>query len=65
MGYSLQANRKMLQVGTDHPDRDAQFKNINATCLLYMGDHQPVVSIDCKKKENVGTVSKIIKMQKT
>lgn len=57
MGYSLQANRKMLQVGTDHPDRDAQFKNINTTCLLYMEDHQPVVSIDCKKKENVGNFS--------
>ena len=57
MGYSLQANRKMLQVGNDHPDRDAQFKHINATCLLYMEDHQPVISIDCKKKENVGEFS--------
>ena len=57
MGYSLQGNRKMLQVGENHPDRDAQFKNINATCLLYMEDQQPVVSIDCKKKENIGNFS--------
>ena len=57
MGYSLQSNRKMLQVGDNHPDRDAQFKHINDTCLLYMGDRQPVISIDCKKKENIGNFS--------
>ena len=57
MGYSLQSNRKMLQAGKDHPDRDTQFRHINETCLLYMEDHQPVVSIDCKKKENVGNFS--------
>ena len=57
MGYSLQGNRKMLQVGNDHPDRDAQFRHINATCSLYMEDCQPVISIDCKKKENVGNFS--------
>lgn len=57
MGYSLQTNRKLLQVGENHPDRDAQFRNINDTCLLYMEDHQPVVSIDCKKKENIGNFS--------
>ena len=57
LGYSLQSNRKMIQVGKQHPDRNAQFEHINATCLLYMEDQQPVVSIDCKKKENIGNFS--------
>jgi transposase len=29
MGYSLQQNQKMLQVGVPHPDRNAQFEYIN------------------------------------
>jgi transposase len=29
MGYSKQANQKMLQVGESHPDRNAQFEHIN------------------------------------
>ncbi len=57
MGYHLQGNRKMLKDGDDHPDRDAQFRNINAACLLYMEDQQPVVSMDCRKKETVGNDS--------
>ena len=57
MGYSLQKNQKMEQVGKKHPDRNAQFIHMNDTCLLYMDDHQPVISIDCKKKENVGNYS--------
>ena len=31
MGYSKQLNRKMLQVGTPHPDRNEQFEFINST----------------------------------
>lgn len=54
LGYSLQKNRKMEQVGKKHPDRNAQFVHINDTCLLYMDDNQPAISIDCKKKEIVG-----------
>ena len=57
MGYSLQKNQKMEQIGKKHPDRNAQFVHINDTCLLYMNDDQPVISIDCKKKENVGNDS--------
>ena len=53
-GYTLQANRKLEQVGKAHEDRDAQFKHINDTCALYMEQCQPVISIDCKKKENLG-----------
>lgn len=54
MGYSLQVNQKMNQVGDQHPDRDAQFRHINDTAKKYMDDGYPVVSIDCKKKENIG-----------
>ena len=54
IGYSKQANRKMLQAGKTHPDRDAQFRYINETSKEYMGEGIPVISIDCKKKENIG-----------
>lgn len=54
MGYSLQVNQKMNQVGDQHPDRDAQFRHINDTAEKYMNDGYPVISIDCKKKENIG-----------
>ena len=50
-GYSLQANRKMLE-GNQHPDRDAQFSNRRVKAFQRLG--QPVVSVDAKKKELVG-----------
>jgi len=53
MGYSLQANRKVLE-GTDHPDRDAQFRHIHAAVQLQLSLGQPVISVDTKKKELVG-----------
>jgi Rhodopirellula transposase DDE domain len=52
-GYSLQANRKTKE-GTDHPDRDAQFRYINRRVRAFQGGGQPVVSVDAKKKELVG-----------
>lgn len=54
LGYSKQLNQKMLQVGKAHPDRDAQFKYIDATSKAYIAQGVPVISIDCKKKENIG-----------
>ncbi len=53
LGYSLQANRK-TEEGQDHPDRDAQFEHINAKVRSFQRRGQPVVSVDTKKKENVG-----------
>lgn len=53
-GYTLQANRKLEQVGDSHPDRDEQFQHINRTSIAYMEQGEPVISIDCKKKENIG-----------
>jgi hypothetical protein len=52
-GYSLQGNRKTLE-GSTHPDRDAQFQFITERVKATMGQGQPVISVDTKKKELVG-----------
>ncbi len=52
-GYSLQSNRKTNE-GKSHPDRDAQFQYINKQVTSFQNDGYPVISIDAKKKENVG-----------
>lgn len=52
-GYSLQANVKTRE-GRQHPDRDLQFRRINTTCRQALQEHEPIISIDCKKKELVG-----------
>ena len=54
MGYSLQMNQKMNQVGEEHPDRDAQFRHINEKVKSCQAAGVPVISIDCKKKELIG-----------
>ena len=51
--YSLQANRKTRE-GSSHPDRNAQFEYINASVQRFLKRGQPAVSVDAKKKENVG-----------
>jgi transposase len=53
MDYSLQANRKTLE-GSSHPDRDAQFHHISSKIREFQAAHQPVISVDTKKKELVG-----------
>ncbi len=53
LGYSLQANAKVTE-GRQHPDRDGQFRYINATAAEHLAAGQPVISVDCKKKELVG-----------
>src|SRR6266536_4508675 len=52
-GYSLQGNAKTVE-GKQHPDRDAQFRYINAQVTAFQDDGSPVISVDAKKKENVG-----------
>lgn len=54
MGYSKQSNQKMLQVGEPHPNRNAQFEHINKTAAEYIKTGVPVISVDTKKKENIG-----------
>jgi hypothetical protein len=53
LGYSLQANKKTKE-GGDSPDRDAQFEYINETAKEFAESSDPVISVDCKKKELVG-----------
>ena len=53
LGYSLQANVKTRE-GRQHPDRDAQFRYINAVAKRAVKRSQPVISVDTKKKELVG-----------
>ena len=52
-GYSLQANRKSRE-GSNHPDRDAQFRYIQRKVRRFQALGQPVISVDTKKKELVG-----------
>ena len=52
--YSLQSNRKMLQIGENHPNRDGQFKFINDKAKEFIENGQPVISVDTKKKEIIG-----------
>jgi len=54
LGYSLQMNKKCLQVGEPHVDRDAQFSHINRISSEFLASGQPVISVDAKKKEFVG-----------
>jgi hypothetical protein len=52
-GYSLQAAAKQIE-GTQHPDRDGQFRYVNDQVREHHSASQPVVSVDTKKKELVG-----------
>ena len=54
LGYSKQANQKMLQVGKPHPDRNVQFAFINEKAKSYIASGEPVISVVTKKKENIG-----------
>src|SRR6266849_9210064 len=54
LGYSLQANVKTIE-GKQHPDRDAQFRYLNDQVRRFVRTHDPVVSVDTKKKELVGS----------
>ena len=53
LDYSLQSNRK-TEEGRDHPDRDAQFRHINAAVKRCLAHGSPVISVDTKKKELLG-----------
>jgi hypothetical protein len=59
MGYSRQANQKMLQVGEPHPDRNTQFEFINEKAREFIEAGEPVISVDTKKKENIGNFKSI------
>jgi transposase len=52
-GFSTQANAKVTE-GRRHPDRDAQFRYIAGQAKEHLAAGQPVISVDAKKKEEVG-----------
>jgi hypothetical protein len=52
-GYSMQAPAKALE-GSSHPDRDGQFRYIAGQVKEHMAAGQPVISVDAKKKEEIG-----------
>jgi transposase len=54
--YSLQGNKKTRE-GEDHPDRNEQFLYINDKVKRFLHSGQPVLSVDTKKKENLGNYS--------
>ena len=54
MGYSLQANVKTV-AGTQHEDRDQQFRYINKQVSRFLRARDPVVNVDTKKQELVGS----------
>src|ERR671934_280612 len=54
-GFSLQANVKTLE-GAQHPDRDAQFRYLNEQVKNHQADGEPVISVDTKKREQLGRV---------
>jgi len=54
LGFSLQANRKVREGGT-HPDRNLQFEHINRQVKGRLRRGEPVISVDTKKKELVGS----------
>jgi hypothetical protein len=53
LGYSLQSPAKVKE-GTAHPDRDGQFRYLHGLAQTFVGEGEPVVSVDTKKKELVG-----------
>ena len=53
LGFSLKANKKNIE-GISHIDRDAQFLHIKKTCDIFEKKGNPIISVDCKKKELIG-----------
>ncbi|MFF1278147.1 ISAzo13 family transposase [Streptomyces marokkonensis] len=52
-GFSLQGNAKTLE-GSQHPDRDAQFRYLNGQVKQHQAAGEPVISVDTKKREQIG-----------
>jgi len=57
--YSLKANKKTKEGKEDHPDRDAQFQLINTKAKEFQKNKNPVLSVDTKKKENIGNFKNV------
>ena len=51
--YTLQGNKKTLG-NSNSQNRDKQFRYINSEVKKYMNNNEPIISVDAKKKEQVG-----------
>lgn len=56
LGYSLKLNRKS-KAETYHEDRNLQFQQIENRIKAYEDAGQPIISVDTKKKEQIGNFS--------
>ena len=54
LGFSLKTNIKRL-IGKPHPLRDQQYRFIQRSKALFIRHRQPVISVDAKKSELIGT----------
>ena len=54
LNYSLQSTRKSREISGQHPDRNSQFEYINRQTKAFQKKGEPIISVDGKKKENVG-----------
>jgi hypothetical protein len=55
LGYNLRVNFKRL-TGPYHPDRDRQFRYLEGLVEEFRAEGLPVLSVDTKKKELVGSL---------
>src|SRR5215210_3995548 len=53
-GYALHVNAKKVEGGAKGPERELQFQHIVAQRAAFYEAHQPVISVDTKKKELIG-----------
>ena len=54
MDYTLEANLKTKE-GRAPPERDEQFRYINGRAREFVAAGEPVISVDAKKRERIGT----------
>jgi hypothetical protein len=52
--YALHVNAKEREAGSHHPDRDTQFRSIDAQRQAFAAAGCPMISVDTKKKELIG-----------
>jgi hypothetical protein len=51
---ALRVNAKKQEAGSQHPERDAQFRYIERQKQAFMAAGEPIISVDTKNKELIG-----------
>lgn len=52
--YALRVNAKKKEAGSQHPERDAQFRHIESQKQAFKAAGEPIISVDTKNKELIG-----------